>query len=308
MRSLIVEEFGAPDVLQLVDGPVPEPGPEDVLVRVAAAGLNWIDVSLRAGRLQHAGLLVPAPRYGMGWDVAGTVEAVGTRVTAVAPGDRVIGLRDVLGRPGTHAEFVALHESAVVDAPDGVDLLTAGGLPLAGVTAIGAVRAASSGRSLLVTGGGGVIGQMCVAVAVHRGLDVVAAGRAGDAKRIEGLGARFADTDDLAVQLRTLGPRGVDAVIDTANLGAAAHEALRGGGTFVALVRPFAPLPLRGTRVVVHESWADTTVLRELVELVEKDVVVPPDVLPHRLGEAAAAHALMEAGGLRSRIVLTPDA
>ena len=78
MRSLIVEEFGAPDVLQLVDGPVPEPGPEDVLVRVAAAGLNWIDVSLRAGRLQHAGLLVPAPRYGMGWDVAGTVEADAT--------------------------------------------------------------------------------------------------------------------------------------------------------------------------------------------------------------------------------------
>lgn len=305
-------EFGPPEVLRLVETPAPEPGPEDVLVRVAGAAVNWIDVSLRAGRLADAGLLVPAPHHGLGWDVAGTVASVGAAVTDLAPGDRVIGLRDVLGLPGSHAEAVLLHRSAVTPAPTDVDLVAAAALPLAGVTALGALADAGlgTGDRLLVTGAGGVIGRICVAVAAHRGVHVVAHGRPADAAVVTGLGAVAVvdDTGSLAAAVRRHAPAGVDAVVDTANLGGRAHEALRGGGggRFVALVRPFAPLPLRGTSVVVHEAWADPARLRGLVDLVESGVVTVPEVHRHSLERASGAHAALEAGGLRGRVVLTP--
>jgi NADPH:quinone reductase len=313
MKSVVVEEFGSADQLRLVESPRPEVGPEDVLVRVAGAGLNWIDVSLRAGRLAHAGLLVPATRYGMGWDVAGVVEAIGSKVTGHRVGGAVIGLRDVLGQPGTHADYVVLHQDAVTAAPVGADLVEAAGLPLAGVTALGALNAAEldEGTSLLVTGAGGVIGRISVAVAVNRGVTVLAAGRATDEPHLTGLGATFIDVDavrgeSLASRVRAVIPTGVNAVIDTANLGAAAHEALRGAGTLVALVRPFAPLPLRGTKVVVHEAWSSPDVLAELVALVEAGVIAIPKAVPYPLDAAAEAHAAMEAGGQRGRLVLVP--
>lgn len=314
MKSVVVEEFGTSDALRVVESALPHVGPEDVLVRVAGAGLNWIDVSLRAGRLAAGGLTAPAPRYGMGWDVAGIVESVGAQVTRHRPGDRIIGLRDVLGAPGTHAEYVALHQDAVTAAPAGADLVDAGGFPLAGVTALGALATSGASRddTVLVTGAGGVIGTLCVSIAVSRGMEVTAVGRGLDADRLTALGVNVVDGDPdavgatLASRVRALVPRGVDAVIDTANLGIAAHEALRGGGTFVALVRPFAPPPLRGTAVRVHEAWADPALLAEAVALVDTGVIELPRTRRLPLTLVAEAHDVMEAGGLRGRIVLVP--
>jgi len=314
MRTLTVVEFGPPTALEIIDTPSPSPGVEDVVVRVVGAGVNWIDVSLRAGRLAHGGLLAPADRYGLGWDVAGVVEAVGAEVRSHAVGDHVIGLRDVLGLPGTHAELVRLHQSAVVAVPEHRDLVGLAGLPLAGVTAVGALAATGldAGDTLLVTGAGGVVGRLCVALALVRGIRVVAAGRTKDVDQISNLGAELVDPDALAAggglvtEVRRLLGRGVDAVVDTANLGVAAHEAVRGAGTFVALVRPFAPLPLRGTTVVVHESWADPAALGEVAHQLEAGTIEPPEVIATPLDEAAAAHTALEAGGVRGRIVLVP--
>lgn len=309
MKRLVVEEFGAPGVLLIIESPRPDPGPKDVLVRVAGAGLNWIDISIRTGMLAQAGLLAPADRYTMGWDVAGIVEAAGSRVTAFQVGDAVVGLRDVLGLPGSHAEYVTLHQDAVTRAPDGVGLVSAAGIPLAGVTAFGALSVAGlrAKQSVLVTGAGGVIGQFCVAIAASRGIEVLAVGRSADAARLADLGATVIDAAaPLASGVRALVPAGVDAVVDTANLGTAAHEALRGAGTFVALVRPFAPLPLRGTTVAVQESWADPERLAEVVSLVETGVIETPSARAYPLAAAAEAHAAMEKGGLRGRVVLVP--
>ena len=314
MKSVVVEQFGTIDELRVVESAVPVPGPEEVLVRVAGAGLNWIDISLRAGRLAEGGLTAPATRYGMGWDVAGIVESVGENVSRHRPGDPVIGLRDVLGLPGTHADGVVLHQDAVTAAPAGAELVDAGGFGLAGVTALGAVATsrASRGDTLLVTGAGGVIGTLCVSIGMSRGFRVIAVGRGLDADRLTGLGVNVlegcpaAGGEILAARVRALVPRGVDAVIDTANLGIASHEALRGGGTFVALVRPFAPPPLRGTDVRVHEAWADPDLLAEAVALVDAGVLQLPHTRRMPLTQVAEAHQIMETGGLRGRIVLVP--
>ncbi|HYN95646.1 MAG TPA: alcohol dehydrogenase catalytic domain-containing protein, partial [Pilimelia sp.] len=117
MRAVIVRRFGGPEVLEIADVPVPEPGPGQVRIRVAAASVNRIDLSTRAGLLTGAGLFAPAERVWLGWDVAGEVAAAGPGVARFAVGDAVVGLRDVLSAPGTQAEHVVLDEGAVAPAP-----------------------------------------------------------------------------------------------------------------------------------------------------------------------------------------------
>jgi NADPH:quinone reductase-like Zn-dependent oxidoreductase len=146
-----------------------------------------------------------------------------------------------------------------------------------------------AGQTLLVTGAAGGVGGLVRQLAELRGIRTVA---------IE------ARTDHLADIVREQVPGGVDAVIDAAVLGVAAHDALRGGGTFVALVRPFAPAPLRGTRVVVQEVWADGGRLAELSALVDAGHLTLRVAGTYPLEEIAGAHERLAAGGLRGRLVL----
>ena len=98
----------------------------------------------------------------------------------------------------------------------------------------------------------------------------------------------------------------MDAVIDAAVAGISAHDALRGGGTFVALVAPFAPPPIRATRVVVQEVFADGARLAELSALVDAGRLTLRVARVFPLEQAAAAHELVERGGVRGRVVLEP--
>jgi D-arabinose 1-dehydrogenase-like Zn-dependent alcohol dehydrogenase len=136
---------------------------------------------------------------------------------------------------------------------------------------------------------------------------VAVAGEA-DEQAVRDLGADefVARTERLGAAVRTVVPGGVDAVVDAAVAGVTAHEALRPGGTFVALVAPFAPPPLRATRVVVAEVWADGGRLTELAALVDAGLLSlrVAEALP--LAGAARAHERLAAGGLRGRLVLIP--
>ncbi len=312
MESIIVRRFGGPEVLEVIDTPLPEPGEGQVRVRVAASSVNPIDLSVRAGRLTGAGLLAPAAEVGLGWDVAGHVDAVGPGVSRFAAGDRVVGLRDLLAAPGAHAEHVVLDASAVAPAPRSVSLTEAATLPLNALTADGALTLAGlrSGETLLVTGAAGGVGGFVLELAAVRGIRTVAVARPGDEKPLRERGAAevITSADGLGASVRSLVPGGVDAVIDAAVLGINAHDALRGGGTFVALVAPFAPPPIRGTRVVVQEVQADGARLTELAALVDFGVLTLHVAEQVPLADAARAHELLEAGGLRGRIVLRPEA
>ncbi|MEV6596223.1 NADP-dependent oxidoreductase [Actinoplanes sp. NPDC051346] len=310
MQAVIVRRFGGPEVLEIADVPPPRPGPGQVLIRVAAAAVNRIDLSTRAGRITEAGLLAPAPTVALGWDVAGEVAATGPGVTRFTTGDRVIGLRDLLSAAGTQAEQVVLDESAVARAPAGIDDAEAATLPLAGLTADRSLELAGlqRGQTLLVTGAAGMVGGIALQLAALRGIRTVAAADAADEPLLRRLGADHVvpRTDRLGAAVRDLVPGGVDAVIDAAVVGIGAHEALRGGGVFVALVAPFAPPPLRGTRVVVQEVFADGARLAELAELAEAGQLTlrVAETLP--LARVAEAHERMAAGGLRGRLVLVP--
>jgi NADPH:quinone reductase-like Zn-dependent oxidoreductase len=310
MRSVVVRRFGGPEVLELIEHDPPDPLPHQIRVQVSASSVNPIDLSTRAGRLTEAGLVAPAPQLGLGWDVAGIVSAVGDAVERFAVGDHVVGLRDLLFAPGAHADEVVLDSSAAAPAPASIAPHEAATLPLNALTADRALELTGlrRGQTLLVTGAAGAVGGFALELAALRGIHTVAVARADDEPLVRTLGAAefVPRIDRLGSAVRTLVPGGVDAVIDSAVLGITALDALRAEGTFVALVAPFAPPPIRGTRVLVQEVWADGARLAELVALVPAGHLRPrvARVLP--LTEAVEAHRLVEMGGLRGRIVLAP--
>ena len=309
MKAVVVEEFGGPEALTVVELPEPELGARDVRVRVLASSVNRIDLSTRAGLLASAGLMSRPARVGMGWDVAGEVAEVGTAVTGLRVGDAVVGLRDLLVAPGAHADSVPLDESVLTAAPRTWSAIEAATLPLNGLTALGALAdtGADTGDTVLVTGAGGGVGGYLLELARDRGIRTVAHVRPGHEQRARELGADVVIGDaDVGRAVRAAFRGGVDAVVDAAVLGVAAHEALRSGGTFVTLVRPFAPPPIRGTRVVVHEVRADAGRLAGLVALAERGRLTPRIATTVPLAEVRRAHELAERGGHDGRVVLVP--
>jgi hypothetical protein len=130
MRTIRQDELGGPEVLHVVEVPVPEPAPTEVLVRVAAAGVNPVDWKTRA-----SGGRMGDPPFTVGWDVAGTVEALGEGVTGFEVGDRVFGMPAFPDEAAAYAEFVTARSRHVTKIPDTLADVEAGALPLASLTA-----------------------------------------------------------------------------------------------------------------------------------------------------------------------------
>ncbi|GEM29938.1 NADPH:quinone reductase [Nocardia neocaledoniensis NBRC 108232] len=308
MRAVVVHTFGGPEALELVDVAVPTPGPGQVRIRVSAAAVNPVDAVTRAGALVEAGLMAPRAVTGIGWDVAGEIDELGAGVDRFTLGQRVIGLRDLLDRSlGSYADYLVLDASAVAPAPAGRSAVEAATLPLNGLTALQALDqlALTEGDTLLVTGAAGAVGGFAVEIAARwRGLRVIAQAGDADAELVRRLGAEWVvprEAVDLADAVRALVPGGVDAVLDTAGLGAGALAAVRNRGSFVTVVGGADPIPLRGIRV--HHTWisADGAALATLAGY---DLTLRvADTLP--IEQAVRAHTRLAEGGLRGRIVLT---
>ncbi|HEU0057693.1 MAG TPA: NADP-dependent oxidoreductase, partial [Gaiella sp.] len=129
MRAIRQRSLGGPEVLELVDVPRPEAGPTEVLVRVAAAGVNPVDWKVRA-----RGGFLGEPPFTVGWDVAGVVEELGRGVTRFAPGDRVFGMPRFPREAAAYAEYVTAPSRQLARTPDGLGDVEAAALPLAGLT------------------------------------------------------------------------------------------------------------------------------------------------------------------------------
>jgi NADPH:quinone reductase-like Zn-dependent oxidoreductase len=287
---------------------LPEPGPGQVRIRVEAATVNPVDLVTRSGALVEAGLMAARERTGIGWDVAGVVDRAGAGVTAFVPGQRVIGLRDLLDVSlGAYAEYLVLDATAVAPAPPDATAAASATLPLNGLTALQALDLLGlvAGDTVLVTGATGAVGGFAVELAVRRGLRVVAQAGSKDEEFVRGLGAEWAvgrDASDLASDVRRLVPGGTDGALDTAGHGVRALAAVRTRGAFATVVGGSAPLPLRGIRV--HQQWisADGAALAELAAMGLTLRVA--GILP--LERAAEAHDRLAAGGIRGRLVLVP--
>lgn len=307
MRALVARRLDGPDAIELIEAELPEPAEGQVRIKVAAAAVNPVDLAVSAGAAVEFGLTAAREQFGLGWDVAGTVDAVGPNTQA--PAETVVGVADLLGRSlKTHAEYVVLNVDAVVRAPDGLDLANAATFGLNGLTALHAVNRLE-GQTVLVTGAAGGVGGYAVELAKHRGLTVIGSAGARDEELVRRLGAdHFVDrNEDLAAAVRRIVPLGVDGVVDAAVVGIGAQEAVRNGGRHVHLQPGPRPPHLRDITVeqqFIHTNRED---LEELVRLVEAGVLSTRVAETYRLEEATVAYKRVAGGGVRGRVVLLPQ-
>ncbi len=219
MKSWTYDRYGTPDVLRLVDAPVPTPGPGEVVVRVRAASINSKDWRTIAAdpwmlKLMLRGLRGPRDGLTPGSDFAGTVHSIGADVQGLASGNEVFGYVS----SGTFAEYVRVPATSVAPKPQGLPFDDAAAVPLAGVTALRAVRdvaGVSPGQRVLINGASGGVGTFSVQIAKALGAAHVTAVCSGrNAALIRATGADA--TVDYAARDVTRLAEQFDVVIDIA--------------------------------------------------------------------------------------------
>ena len=217
MRALQQTSHSGPQDLRLItDAPVPTPGPGEVLIRVTAAGVNFLDISMARGAFPGG----PRPPYLAGFEAAGEIVAVGEGVAGPQPGAHVIGV--AMGG-GAFAEYLALPAAGAVPVPPGWSDEQALGLVVNWPTALAALRPLgqiAAGQTVLIHAAAGATGQAAVAMARHYGATVIATAAPGKHETLRALGAdHILDSrgPDLAADvLRLTGGIGVDLVLESA--------------------------------------------------------------------------------------------
>ncbi|MEU8761684.1 zinc-dependent alcohol dehydrogenase family protein [Streptomyces sp. NPDC048659] len=219
-RAVLFHELGGPEVLAVEEVPLRAPGPGELLIRVAAIGLNRAEALFRAGTYYYRPTL---PGSRLGYEAAGVVEEVGAGVTVYAPGDPVLAAANFdFGVHGVYAERVVLAEEYVVPRPPGVDAVAGAAAWLAYSTAYGGMVEAGglrAGDTVVITGASSGVGTAAVQTALRLGAVPVAATRgAAKRRRLRELGAPHViatEEADLVAEVRRItGGRGADLVFD----------------------------------------------------------------------------------------------
>ena len=323
MQAIVQERFGPPDVLRLVDTEVPEVGPDDVLVRVHAAALNPYDWHMLRGdpyvvRLMGGtGLTRPKSRIA-GMDAAGRVEAVGVNVRGLRPGDDVFGLC-----PGAFAEYVRAAPDKLAPKPESLTFEEAAALPMAGATALRAIRdvgAVQAGQKVLINGAAGGIGHLAVQIAATLGAEVSGVCSTGNIDLVRSLGA--GDVIDYTTTDFTTRRAYYDVILDNvgnhqlhrlrhalAPTGTLAFNAGGSPGKIVGAVGRFAVLVIvngavrqRLRPVPTNTNRNDLLAVRRLVN---DDTLRPVISRTYPLRETAAGLRHVEQGHARGKVVIT---
>ncbi|MFF4321509.1 zinc-dependent alcohol dehydrogenase family protein [Streptomyces sp. NPDC001568] len=327
-RTVRFHEHGGPDVLRLEDLEVGPPGPDEVLIRVEAIGLNRAEVLFRSGDYIEPVKEFPAR---LGTEAAGTVEAVGSRVTGFAPGDPISVIPAFsMNDHGVYAERALVPAHAVLHRPDGLDAITGAAVWMPYLTAYGAlveVGGMRAGDTVVLTAASSSVGLAAIRTARRVGAVPVAATR-GRAKREALLRAGAAevivtDEEDIVERVRAItAGRGAELVFD-AVAGPGVVDLARvtaPGGTLLlygAVSGRATPYPgfelgmpaLNMRTYTVHETTGDPERLRRAEEFVRSGLLTgafgPVVDRCFELDAIAEAHRYMEAGGQVGKIVVT---
>jgi NADPH2:quinone reductase len=324
MAAMVLEAFGTPLVPSRVARP--SPGPREVVVAVAASGVNPLDAKIHAGTAGHAKVSTPAV---LGIDLAGTLVEIGTDVDEFVIGDDVYGMTGGVGElQGSLAEFVAVDVDLLARKPRRLAMVATAALPLSVVTAWEALYEHADvrpGQRVLIQGGAGGVGHVAVQLAVARGAAVFATGSGASLAVIEGLGAQAIDRHAAApgdyVDAFTAGD-GFDVVLDTVGgevLDQSFALVRRRTGRVVSILgwgtHSLAPLSFRSgtySGVFTLQPLLDGidhahhgAILRAAATMVDAGDLTPI-VDPHHfaLDSANDAHALVESGSARGKVVV----
>jgi NADPH:quinone reductase-like Zn-dependent oxidoreductase len=298
-NAVVMTGYGPPEVLKWAQVPLPEPGEGQIRIKVKAAGISPTDLALRAGYLKDA---IPLPPDAvLGFEAAGTVDAVGPGVTGTAAGDAVTALLFSLGG---YADYTVA--SIWARKPESVSWLDAAALPSSAEAAAGVLRQLNvqRGETLLLFGGGGSVGIIATQLAVARGVTVISVVSEHDETLARELGAtpvRYGP--GVADRVRALGA--VDAVFDAAGTGVLADAiALAGGpGRVITLSDPAAA----DYGVTLSQPTPDRApgALDETIALLADGRLRLRAHQSMPMQQAAEAHRQLETGTIHERIILT---
>ncbi|MFJ7178560.1 NADP-dependent oxidoreductase [Streptomyces massasporeus] len=310
MRAISQDVLGGPEILKEVQIERPVPKPNEVLVRVRAAGVNPTDWKHRA-----TGGFLGRPPFVLGWDVSGVVEAVGIGVVAFVPGDEVFGMLPYPYGHGSHAEYVIAPVRALTRKPAGVDHTQAGALPLVSLTAWQALTEHAvlrPGQRVLIHAAAGGVGHVAVQIAKARGAYVIGTASAGKHAFLRGIGVD--ETIDYRETDVTEAVKDVDVVLDTigGDNSLRSLRVLRPGGALVSILpggsddlyEEAERLGVRALRMLVD---ADRGGMEAVADLVETGKLRATIAGTFPLAEAAEAHALGDRGRTTGKLVLLND-
>ncbi|MDX6309293.1 MAG: hypothetical protein QOI06_2339 [Nocardioidaceae bacterium] len=300
MKAARFNQFGGPEVLEIVDLPDPHPGPGEIRIAVRAAGVNPSDWKKRKGLMDGE-----LPQT-LGYEAAGVVDELGERVADVAVGDRVFGFST---DGAAQAELAVLSSYAPI--PPSLDFPGAAALPAAIETATRALDqlGVGSGSSLLINGASGRVGSAAVQLAVVRGARVIGTASPANHDYLHSLGAEpVAYGEGLIERVRALTPDGVDVALDVAGSGVLPELIeLAGGSEHVVTIADFAGAQEHGVTFSSGDSGRAVHALADVGELVEAGRFSLPVAQTFPLAEIAEAHRVSEDGHVRGKLVLLVD-
>ena len=303
-KAVRFEQYGGVDVLNVVEVPMPEPGPGQVLVRVKAAGINPGEAKIREGLL-HERWPATFPS-GQGSDLAGVVAATGPGVTGVSAGAEVIGFTN---DRSSQAEYVLAEAGNLTARPAGVPWPAAGALFVAGVTAYAAVRAVApaAGDTVVVSGAAGGVGSIAVQLARRAGATVIGLASPANHEWLAGHGVTGVSYGDgVADRIRQAAGKPA-AFVDTV------------GGDYVELALDLGVGPSRidtivrfdavaryGVKAEGSAAGASAAVLAELAGLIAAGELEIPVAATFPLDQVRDAYRMLASGHIRGKIVLLP--
>jgi NADPH:quinone reductase-like Zn-dependent oxidoreductase len=306
MKAIVAHEYGGPEVLKLEDVPVPTPKEDEMLIKVFAAGVNSFDGVLRSGQYAKAnGTQLP---WHPGYDIAGIVEKVGSKVTKFKVGDAIYAFIRIL-RGGGYAEYAVAKQEHAALKPTTLSFVEAAGAPSVALTAWQAIvdkANVQSGQRVLIHGASGGVGLFAIPIAKIRGATVLATASTTNQDFLKQLGA------DVAIDYKTQRfedvAKDVDIVID--GVGgetlARSYPIVKKGGIVVTLTgdinqEQLDKYGIRGTSLVVENNGGELAQIGKLID--EKKIkVIVSETFP--LADASKAEAKADTGHARGKIVL----
>lgn len=315
MKAIYYEEHGTPEVLTFGDLPVPEPAEDEVLVQVAAAGVNPIDRRLRAGELQE--YITRTFPVVPGWDLSGKIDKVGSAVKNWKEGDAIVGLAFTWSiQHGTYAEYAPVKAESIALKPESIPYDVAAGLPLVSLTAWESLveyGELKSGQTVLIHAAAGGLGSVAVSIAKYLGCKVYATASEKNINYVRELGADVVidyRNANYAEVIRAQEPQGLDLVLQSLlddDISREAIELCKDGGTVVYLNNEppeLAEIESRGIKTKFLHHRPDGESLGNLMGLFASGALrLPPvEILP--LEKAKEAHIKSESGRTVGKVVL----
>lgn len=324
MKAAAITEYGNADVFEIMQLPIPQPAANEVLIKVAYAGVNPADWKFREGyNQQFFPLTFP---FVLGFDAAGIVTAIGENVCACAVGDRVFTPSNLgQGQPGSYAEYVIASEDRIALIPEGMSLMAASAIPVAALTGWQALFAKDQGdlqpgQTILINGASGGLGSFAVQFARWAGANVATSCSSANLDYVSSLGADFTidyTAQNIAEEIAQWAPDGVDIILDAVGCGSLADPfaLLKPGGKLVSIATlvgdgdiaaDTAEAKQRGVEKIfaIMNDVGCSVDLGKIAGLIATGTVSMPPIECFELADIAAAHNKIESGRVRGKLVL----